>query len=496
MGKKINTSLELKSIQEILDKGDLRKQFKKKLEHKHVNSGDTDSYLNLFDKIHPENKRMYENAHTRILGAILEYNHNQFLKSFLERCGLHFYVPKRNKIVEVEVERQYVKTNGKWAHKKNLPRREEEDLNYCRPDCLLWNYDQFAVIIENKINHAPETEHQIDNYISAILEDHGDGKAEKGIFSGSKPQCHKNVYVVYLGGDTAEMPSKTSLSSKSGKLFSNDDNGDRSPGANLKLISYKDIIVPWLEEAVLPECPYGKVGLTGGLMVYIDYLKHFFDDERSESELVYDDEKVVQFIRNNLEQPLLPFFYEKYTAVGNRITELSNMESDGKPMTENDKEELGYLQAIKHFFLNHHFQFKDSPVLNDTWSIRTSGAFVHVWKKSWESIQSKKRLSCELYFELFPYQIDNYLARPSEKQNITCCLRYNGQDEEFKKVLDRRLSKEDGCESIDNYLFNKGSQQHLNLSPDGRFFESFVADKTVLLMCKTIDDAIVERFGK
>ena len=233
-------------------------------------------------------------------------------------------------------------------------------------------------------------------------------------------------------------------------------------------------------------------------MVYIDYLKYLYADNQPETEMVYDDKKVVDFIRNNFEKEILPFFYEKYMAVGNKITELLNKSSEGSLVSEEEKEELNLLQAIKHFFLKYHFQFKNLS-LNDTWTIRTTGAFVHVWKKSWECIQIKNRLSCELRFELFPYQIDKYLQKPQDAntQTFTCCLRYTGKDEVFKGHLNKELEKQ-GCVEIDEYIFNKEKHQSrtLYLCSDGDFFESFVADEIILKMCDIIDKVIGEGFGR
>ncbi len=42
----------------------------------------TVSSFNLIKELHLTNKKMYENAHTRVLAALLKYNGGEFLKSF------------------------------------------------------------------------------------------------------------------------------------------------------------------------------------------------------------------------------------------------------------------------------------------------------------------------------------------------------------------------------------------------------------------------------
>ena len=431
------------------------------------------SAFNLIQEIHLDSKKMYENAHTRILGAILQYNNCQFLESFLKRCGLNVgYLPLTQEKIHVEVEYQYKKENGKWTHKKGMKRQDQESQDYCRPDCLIWNPNSFAIIIENKINDADETDHQVDNYISAVLDD------SKAI--GLKTE--NKIWVVYLGGDTFVMPTNQSLSKgRPFLIYKKKKQGVPEVGKNLSLISYKEDIIPWLEEDVLPQCPIGMSGLTGGLMVYIDYLKKRFVDTISEEGQFFDSNEIVEIFRK-CEKDLLPFFFVRYNSVSNYIqNDLSSPEL------------LSFFRALRHYFLKHHFRFSDSEaeLNNQIWAIRTPGTNIHIWKRAWESFQKKQHATCDLYFDLFPYQVDDFLSDPSKNgtRAITCSLRYKGNDIKVLAAL-----KKEGV-TVNEYVYNKERQKNDDMvltikQNDTSFFDSFVQDPMILSICESIDKAL------
>ena len=481
MAKRRNAKTIIEEIREKCD-GEIKKfekLFRSNSKQLKSNSKTYSHPFNLIQELHIDNKSMYENAHTRVLGAVLKYNNMQFLHSFLERCGCNIYVQKTK--VEVAVERQYEKgKNGVWQQKKNSGK--PEGLTRCRPDCLVWKKDHFAVIIENKINGAGETQHQVDNYIEAIIGD-------KEIFPTQCEENKKKIWVIYLGGDTVEMPSDNSLSTTNKLFLHKDTQGNRRPGKHLSLVSYKDVIIPWLEEDVLPECPFGMTGLTGGVMVYIDYLTKRFEDDLSEEEKIYNSSKVVELFQDEIEGKLKPFYYERYNAVSDYLAD--NYEDQEK----NDKEFV-FFKALRHYYLNHYFRFS-IPENNERWVIRTTGAFVHMWKKTWERIQDKPHPTCDLYFELYPYQIDNYISNPTDfivkKRAVTCCLNYKGKDDRFRVQLNQQL-KFKGIPEIGEFVFNKNAQKNgttLNLEK-GVFFDSFVEDGTIRNICGIIEDVLKE----
>lgn len=419
--------------------------------------------FNLISELHLDNKNMFENAHTRVLAAILRYD-NRFLESFLERCGIKHSHIRINGEINVDVERQYTKKGDRWI--RSASRIEKESTNNCRPDCLVWKEDQFAIIIENKINGAPETKHQVDNYIQAIS-------------GGNDIKLKDNYYiwVIYLGGDTEDMPSSESLSD-AGSLFVRGEDENRRAGKHLSLVSYKNVVIPWLEEDVLPICPYGMTSLTGGLLVYIDYLKKRFEDSSSEEKTYYDSKDVVGFFRRVEGETDTPLY------------KLYNDAKDYVSIVDESDEDAIYFKALKHYYLNHHFRFKDQS-LYKTWTISAAGSLVYVWKNSWSAIQVKSHSICDLFLELYPYQIDTYQSDPAKfersKKTITISLKYKGKDERLKKSL------EEGGITIGDHVFNKAAQKRgdkINLGQEGFFFDSFVNDPTIKELCKKIDNLL------
>lgn len=453
-------------IQEVQKKyNKLENSFKPRTTEKKVS-------FNLIQKLHIENKDVYENAHTRILAGILEYDAS-FFESFLRRCASYKgYVPKKKICVEVERQYAWIEAENRWdpPKKGNIPeagflcKPAKKNGRICRPDCLIWNKDQFAIVIENKINGASETEHQLDNYLKAVSTD-------PAIFN---QQLKKNnIWIVYLGGDGVEMPSKRSLSNDAGKQYVVIDEEDssirRTEGKQLSLVTYKDEIIPWLEEDVLPRCPYGDPGITGGLLVYIDYLKKLFSDDHS----FYDSKEVVQLFK---ESACLAPFCESFSEA-NRILGQQSPDECYNP---------SFLQAMKYYYLNYFFCFKD-PNLYDKWAIRTNGHTIQVWKRSWEKANKRQLSICDLFFEMYPYQVER-LMENRRNQTFTCRLIYKGSDDSFKNQIDQSLQNMN-CYKTGEYIYNKSGLKDKSFEPDIEkgFFDSFVVDPIITSICQAIE---------
>lgn len=432
--------------------------------------------FNLIQELHIENKDVYENAHTRILAGILKYDAS-FLETFLQRCGSYKrYVATKQKRICIEAERQYTwsEAENKWKPPQKRNDTLESGYNFkptqkkeriCRPDCLIWNKNQFAIVVENKINGASETEHQLDNYLKAVSND-------TEIFT--QPAKKNNIWIVYLGGDGVEMPSRRSLRDDAGRLYVVKDKEDssirRTEGKQLSLATYKNEIIPWLEEDVLPRCPYGAPGITGGLLVYIDYLKRLFSDNHS----FYDSKEVVKLFQDS--SSLAPFC-ESFSEA-NRILGKKTMDERYNP---------SFLQALKHYYLNYFFRFKD-PNLYDKWTIRTNGHTVQVWKKCWEKANKRQLSICNLFFEMYPYQVERFIMGNIRNQTFTCRLIYKGSDEDFRKKIDQSLQRKK-CKITGEYIYNKRGLKDKAFEPDlvKGFFDSFILDHTIESMCQAIE---------
>ena len=151
------------------------------------------NYFNLLDEIGSNVKEM---AHTNILMRLLEFregNSLPLLKSFFERfINIHLTSTGAN----FDKERYYLKTasDSNWRRPYNdnkIFQSGQEGKKYSkevsRIDGIIFKKGAYAIILENKINRAPEQSGQIDRYIDAVLND-------KEIDINNIRQ----VYVVYL----------------------------------------------------------------------------------------------------------------------------------------------------------------------------------------------------------------------------------------------------------------------------------------------------------
>lgn len=163
-----------------------------------------------------------ENKHTDLLKTILSYRLNEehsFIKSFL-KCAF-----------------SDITIDDEW--------KISTQNNYI--DCLLQGKKN-AIIIENKVCGACDQHKQIESYIEKMCLNY--------------KYDLNNIYVIYLtlfGGS----PNQDSLSDKRKEEL-----GDRYAEIN-----YKNDLLPWIENDVLPQCPYREQTLICSLYLYIDYLK-------------------------------------------------------------------------------------------------------------------------------------------------------------------------------------------------------------------------------
>ena len=189
---------------------------------------------NIIEELHAN-----ENAHSRVLRMFLQYDDgsNQYpiLKRFLD-------IPKiRDIISDLEFDRPQF-TN------------EQERIDLLIEDRAV----KFAIIVENKICGASDQDRQLERYIESVK------------YHGIK---ESKIYAIYLtrdGEKTIDDKSFTSAAKKA--LDYNADNNGRFIELN-----YKNDILPWLENCVLPNCTLKENLLVSALTQYIDFLKTIFE---------------------------------------------------------------------------------------------------------------------------------------------------------------------------------------------------------------------------
>ena len=188
-------------------------------------------HINLIDELHAD-----ENAHTRILIKLLKYkeeNNYPILNSFLGLLSSYCSeIPDFIKSPEIKFGKDYIDGSIKGFDSYG---------------------NKFGIIIENKIHWAKDQNQQIERYIES--------------FKNDIPV--KNIYVVYLTSNGFKKVDNSSLTSKA-KFdldVTDDDNGRFIP------INYRDDILPWLKEIVLPNCKIKEEYLLSAVQQYIDHLE-------------------------------------------------------------------------------------------------------------------------------------------------------------------------------------------------------------------------------
>ena len=196
-------------------------------------------HLNVIDELH-----INENAHSRILCKLLQYQSESGKYEFLE--SLLNYIVK-NKSVE---------SFSKIEIKSPKITQEIERID-------LWVKDKetkYAIIFENKVYDATDQEAQIARYIQKTRGHDFDDE---------------QIYVVY-------MPSTGECEASEQTWI---DNTDPQNPKDLKenfqeryvKLSFRENILEWLKEHVIPNIKYKDQYLLNAILQYIDYLEGLFD---------------------------------------------------------------------------------------------------------------------------------------------------------------------------------------------------------------------------
>ena len=299
-----------------------------------------------------------ENANTKVLKYLLQYNNCQFLNSFLNRLDL----PKpKDSNIEITDQRKAIgpKATGFID--------------------LYIQYDNVHIIIENKVYGAGDTKKQLARYIATV----------NGVFIEnfnawySTPSVCNNTHVIYLTADGTKEPSTNSLPEKIKSLV------------NYYPINYNDDILPWLEEDVMPNITYADNGMMiAGLQQYIAFLKQFLSDESSE---------VVDAYVNGLQG----CDAERYKLLLMTIKNLINKTCEDNVLKSLRKQLGVHAEAI----------FSED-VARD-WVLHFTPSFIILYKKSWVALDTRKYSIPSLF--LYAGSTD-YFLKNSKLQMLTLII--------------------------------------------------------------------------
>lgn len=209
-------------------------------------------HFNILDE---QQGHIVENSHTNILMKILAYKNRYgyvFLKDF---CESFFPALSVTNFEGVQF------------------RREEN-----RIDGLIYKKDEFAIIIENKVNHAKNQGNQLETYIQKI--------AQRNSYFNNAQNPYSNIWVMYLTRDGIEIPDDESIRfMKDAGICYNDSEKESLDGERYFAANYSDDIYTWLKEKVLPMIPFKDENLKCGLLQYIDFLEGFLGFRTQSEEL-------------------------------------------------------------------------------------------------------------------------------------------------------------------------------------------------------------------
>ena len=217
-----------------------------------------------------------ENSHTNILMKLLEYKNQYgyvFLDDFISSLT-DFEIKIEG---DVKFEKEYFdRTDGKQG----------------RIDGLIYQKNKYAIIIENKINHATNQKEQLERYVKSVI---GEGGRNEKIVDVN------NVYVIFLTQSGVEDPDDYSRDYliKKGILNAKDKTEPLS-GPRYFACSYREHILPWLKEKIQPIVMQKEQILNTGLLQYIDFLEGMLGLRKSDVELLNKGkEMVMNWLKEN-----------------------------------------------------------------------------------------------------------------------------------------------------------------------------------------------------
>lgn len=214
-------------------------------------------HINVIDELH-----VNENANSRILAALLQYNEGgdfTVLKSFVD-----FFMNDQN----IEI---------------SQPTITSENL---RIDLLVREPRKYAIIFENKIYGAVLQKNQIARYIQKMRNE------------GFKDN---QIHVVFLPPTEEYIANECSWKEPSKVCETCDCNNCNNENKSLRedfldrftVVTFREGIIEWLKEAVIPNCRQKEVYLYTAATQYLDYLEGYFDLRTNNKTMNMELQKII-----------------------------------------------------------------------------------------------------------------------------------------------------------------------------------------------------------
>ena len=375
---------------------------------KQVMSGQKMPYnFNLLDE---QCGHIVENSHTNILMRLLEYKNQHgyvFLENFFNYLGISITIDE---------------SVGILFDREKSTKGEQKD---GRIDGFISQNKKFALIIENKINHAPTTTGQLQTYIEDLIK--------------NKHFNENQVYVIYLTEAGIEKPQKTDIEFMKTKgicVSDNDDNGEIH-GDRYFAVNYRDHILPWLKEEIQPNVIQRDVTLNTGLIQYIDYLEGRFGIRKQDVDIINKSEKWIKEYRDKKLKEL--DFKQKNEQLASFIAELIKIRKEldlDKEEGKNTNFAAGILinliekineDEMKDFFDLTRKYFEDKELMEECITSHPfSYNYIQIRNKSWPR---------SVHFEWTPLGIDKLTTRG---RKYSLC--FHVENKKIQKIVGKNSS--------------------------------------------------------
>ena len=320
--------------------------------------------INVIDELHAN-----ENANSRILSRILQYNENgnyMLLKSFVG------YFMKNSNI------------------QINNPKITDEKL---RIDLLVQEKGKYAIIFENKIYNAALQKNQLARYIQKMRDE---GYLDKDIYVVFLPphEYEPNICSWQKPQSICESCNDVTLCKIKSTPELREYFKDR-----YYTITFRNGIIKWLKDEVIPNCRQKELFLYSAAIQYCDYLEGYFDIRTNNIEM---NMELQEFLNKELELSNKEYFQQLEIIMG-KTNEINSLLSQMSSLKDNVRKKIieEWKQKIK-------TEYQEFTLLEDAIVGVTVGTIDD--KKVDVVINQEGRYYCEVHFDT---------KLPQEKRIIT-----------------------------------------------------------------------------
>ena len=393
-----------------------------------------------------------ENSHTNMLMKLLEYKNQYgyvFLKSFFAYIGM-----------DIEIKSGIVK----FEREQNYKRYDKNG----RIDGLIYQQNQFALIIENKVNGAGNQPEQLKKYIEGTQNDNN-------IFpeTDKKSRVDK-IWAIFLTKDGDEKPDKRSQAYMQ-ELGICSSIGEVLEGPRYASISYREHILPWLREEVQPCVMQKEQVLNTGLLQYIDFLEGMLGIRKSETKMM---EQNKQWLKKKLD------INKPFVELNKDLRSIRlDLRKQQKSLVKEKPDELLHLQKCSGILANLIEEINEEP-LQEFFEL-TRGYFTsidhglmkecvisHIFNYYYIIVRDAL-WPRSLHFEWYPLGVDKL----SKRKNYSFCFHVEGS-KEMRDTFDQDKQLEELFQQQGFIKEDRRATKHRNIS----FRKEVPAPKPIMLM--------------